>query len=58
MIKPTTTPPAAAHTLREQLAQLREIERKQIIAESCDRILRDDEEMHHNRLVLPIEGAD
>ena len=57
MIKPTTTPPAAAHTLREQLAQLRELERKQIIAESCDRIMREAEELP-KRIILPIEGAD
>ena len=48
----------AAHTLREQLAQVREIERKRIIAESCERIIRDDDELHPHRLVLPLEGAD
>ena len=52
-----TEPREPAHTLREQLAALREAERKQIIAESCERILRDVEELL-KRSVLPIEGAD
>lgn len=57
MIKPTPTLPAAAHTLREQLAQLRELERRQILRESCDHIMREAEELP-KRLILPIEGAD
>jgi hypothetical protein len=54
---PTPPPPAVAHTLREQLARLREIERKQILKESCDRIMREAEELP-KRIILPIEGAD
>ena len=42
--------PAAAlrctvHSLAEQLAMLREIERLKIIAESCDRIVKDAQEL-------------
>ncbi len=46
----------AAHTLAEQLAQLREIERKRVIAESCERIMRDNKELRE-RLVMPLDGA-
>ncbi|MDD3965326.1 MAG: hypothetical protein PHD99_04760 [Candidatus Moranbacteria bacterium] len=58
---PMVTPEAAdrciAHTLAEQLAQLREIDRRRIITESCDRIIRDETELRE-RLVMPLDGAD
>ena len=47
-----------AHTLQDQLAALREIERRRIIEESCERIIRDDAETQTHRLVLPLDGAD
>lgn len=57
-ITPEARQRCATHTLQDQLAMLREIERRKIIDESCERIMRDDDEMHHNRLILPLEGAD
>lgn len=57
IITPEARLRCATHTLAEQLAQLREIERKRVIAESCDRIIRDETELRE-RLVMPLDGAD
>jgi hypothetical protein len=39
-ITPAAALRCATHSLPEQLAQLRELERQRVVAESCDRILR------------------
>ena len=43
------------HTLADQLAQLRELERRRIIEESCERIIEDGKELGRD---MPIDGAD
>lgn len=45
IITPEAQLRCATHTLADQLAQLREIERQRVIAESCERILRDADEL-------------
>lgn len=54
-ITPAARLRCAKHTLADQLAQLREIDRLKIIEESCERIERDARELRRD---MPIAGAD